>query len=145
LGICVTLALVTLVVRPTHAADLLIVEAGKSIVLKYPEKIETVSLANDDIADVVAITADELVVIGKVPGMTTLAVWGATTGHTMYEIKVVRNFSGRQILLEVQIGEVNKNAFSKLGFDACRRGTHAKRPPQCRRRGDRLISFCRPR
>jgi Flp pilus assembly secretin CpaC len=96
---------------------LLRVVEGKSIVLKYPEKIETVSLADDDVADVVAITADEVVIIGKVVGTTSLIVWGESQRHTAYEIKVDRSFSGLQILLEVQVGEINLSKVSELGFD----------------------------
>jgi pilus assembly protein CpaC len=98
-------------------ATLLRVVEGKSIVLRYPEKIETVSLADDDVADVVAITADEVVIIGKEIGTTSLIVWGISQRHTAYEIKVDRSFSGLQILLEVQVGEVNLNKVSELGFD----------------------------
>jgi pilus assembly protein CpaC len=90
---------------------------GKSIVLKYPEKIETVSLANEDIADVVLVTPTELVIIGKEVGITTLLVWGETKKHTMYDIKVERNISGQQVVLEVQVGEVNKSALSEYGLD----------------------------
>jgi pilus assembly protein CpaC len=115
LGLAIIIAV--LASRPANAVPPVVVEEGKSIVLKYGEKIETVSLANDKIADVVAITADELVVIGKLPGTTSLVVWGKSLAHTIYELKVVRNFSGRQVILAVQIGEVNKNAFDNLGFD----------------------------
>jgi pilus assembly protein CpaC len=93
------------------------VVVGKSKVLRYPEKIETVSLANEEIADVVAITADELVVIGKETGRTSLIVWGESMTHTQYEIIVDRTASGRQILLEVQIGEVNTTELDELGVD----------------------------
>ncbi|MEW6749875.1 MAG: pilus assembly protein N-terminal domain-containing protein [Candidatus Latescibacterota bacterium] len=93
------------------------VEVGKSIVLGFPEKVETVSLANDQIADVVAVTTDEIAVIGKQVGTTTLAVWGQSQGHQIFEIRVVRDFTGLQIMLEVQVGEVNRSALSELGVD----------------------------
>jgi pilus assembly protein CpaC len=35
----------------------------------------------------------------------------------MHNIVVDRNFSGQQIMLEVQIGEVNRNTLKELGFD----------------------------
>lgn len=107
---------------PDHAAaqwaptKVRVVE-GRSTVLRHPEKIQTVSLANDQIADVVAITSDELVVIGRKVGNTTLLVWGESLRYMTYEIQVDRNFSGKQIILEVHVGEVSKNTFSDLGFD----------------------------
>ncbi len=96
---------------------LLRVIKGKSIVLNYDEKIQTVSLADNEIADVVSVTPTELVVIGKEVGMTSLIVWGESKRHTAYDIKVERNISGQQVVLEVQVGEVNKTALSEYGLD----------------------------
>lgn len=100
----------------TRVEDFRVTE-GHSRVLRHREKIKTVSVASDSIADVVAITADELVVIGKKAGNTTLIVFGETTPYVMHNIIVDRNFSGQQILLEVQIGEVNRSTLKELGFD----------------------------
>jgi Flp pilus assembly secretin CpaC len=96
---------------------LLRVAKGKSIVLIYPEKVQTVSLANEEIADVVTVTPTELVVIGKEVGITSLIVWGESQKHTVYDVKVERNISGKQVVLEVQVGEVNKTALSEYGLD----------------------------
>jgi Flp pilus assembly secretin CpaC len=102
----------------TFSADKEIrVVKGKSVVLEYPEKVQTISLANSDVADVVSITPTELVIIGKEVGITTLAVWGESKKHISYDIKVDRNFAGQQVVLEVKVAEVNKNAASELGFD----------------------------
>jgi pilus assembly protein CpaC len=90
---------------------------GKSTVLNYPEKIETVSLANQDIADVVSVTPTDLVVIGKEVGVTSLVVWGESKKYTQYDVKVERNISGQQVVLEVKVGEVNKTALSAYGLD----------------------------
>jgi pilus assembly protein CpaC len=98
------------------AAELRVVE-GHSKVLRHREKIKSVSVANNEVADVVAVTPDELVVIGKKVGNTTLIVFGETTPYVMHNIIVDRNFSGQQILLEVQIGEVNRSTLKELGFD----------------------------
>lgn len=98
-------------------SELLRVMKGKSIVLTYPEKIQTVSLANEDIADVVSVTPTEMVIIGKEVGVTTLLVWGESKRYTEYDIKVDRDISGQQVVLEVQVGEVNRSALSELGTD----------------------------
>jgi pilus assembly protein CpaC len=102
---------------PACAVQQLRVIQGQSIVVKYPEKIETVSLASDSVADVTSITSDELIVIGKIPGVTSLVVWGASLNHTQYLIKVDRSFSGRQVLLEVEVGEIKKSKLDQLGLD----------------------------
>lgn len=105
-------------VSSLHAQEqLLRVVKGKSIVLKYHEKIKTVSLANKDIADVVSITPVEIVIIGKEVGITSLLVWGESETHTGYDIKVERDVTGQQVVLEVQVAEVNKSALSEYGID----------------------------
>lgn len=97
-------------------ADFHVIE-GHSRVLRHKEKIKTVSVANSEVADVVAITSDELVVIGKKAGNTTLIVFGEYSPYVQHNIVVDRNFSGQQIMLEVQIGEVNASTMKELGFD----------------------------
>lgn len=97
--------------------NLVRVVKGKSTVLPYAEKVHTVSLADEDIADVVTVTSTELVVIGKEVGMTSLIVWGESRRHTVYDIKVDRNISGQQVVLEVQVAEVNKSALGEFGMD----------------------------
>jgi len=113
---CVCSLMTSPVLAQSTGEELRVVK-GHSMVLRHPEKIQTVSLADDEIADVVAITADELVVIGKEVGNTTLIVWGESQTYITHRIKVDRNFSGQQILLEVLIGEVNHNTADELGFD----------------------------
>ena len=115
--------------------QLLRVVKGKSIVLSYPEKIHTVSLANEDMADVVSVTPTELVVIGKEVGITSLIVWGESKRHTVYDVKVERNISGQQVVLEVQVAEVNKSALSMYGLDFLM----VDWDPSHIRRGDKIL------
>ena len=115
--------------------QLLRVMKGKSIVLSYPEKIQTVSLANEDIADVVTVTPTELVVIGKEVGITTLIVWGQSKGHTVYDVKVERDISGQQVVLEVQVAEVNRTALSEYGLDFLM----VDQDPSHIKRGDKIL------
>lgn len=97
--------------------EVLRVVKGKSIVLPYSEKVHTVSLADEEIADVVSVTPTDLVVIGKEVGTTSLIVWGESKRYTVYDIKVERNVSGQQVVLEVQVAEVNKSGLSEYGLD----------------------------
>jgi len=115
--------------------QLLRVVKGKSIVVSYPEKIQTVSLADEEIADVVSVTPTELVVIGKEVGITSLIVWGESKTHTMYDIKVERNISGQQVVLEVQVAEVNKSALSEYGLDFLM----VDQDPSHIKRGDKIL------
>ncbi|MEW6751088.1 MAG: pilus assembly protein N-terminal domain-containing protein [Candidatus Latescibacterota bacterium] len=91
------------------------VEVGKSIVLTFPERVLTVCVADQEVADVAAITATEI--IGKGTGTTTLAVWDEAQRHQVFEVRVVRNATGQQVLLEVQVGEVNRTSLRELGVD----------------------------
>ena len=93
------------------------VTKGKSVVLNYTEKIKAVSIADEDVADVVSITSTALVVIGKNEGVTSLFVWGVSEKFTEYDIEVDRNTSGKQIVLEVQVAELNRSAMSEYGVD----------------------------
>lgn len=115
--------------------QLLRVMKGKSIVLSYPEKVQTVSLANEDIADVVTVTPTELVVIGKEVGMTTLIVWGESQRHTAYDVKVERDISGQQVVLEVQVAEVNRRALDEYGIDFLM----VDQDPSHIKRGDKIL------
>jgi pilus assembly protein CpaC len=98
-------------------AQLVRVTKGKSVVLDYNEKVKAVSIADEDVADVVSITPTALVVIGKKEGVTSLYVWGESEKLTEYDIEVDRNTSGQQIVLEVQVAEVNRTALSEYGID----------------------------
>ncbi|KPK77200.1 MAG: hypothetical protein AMJ89_02870 [candidate division Zixibacteria bacterium SM23_73] len=118
LVLAISFLIFSVLVSLSHAeTQLLRVVKGKSIVLSYPEKVLTVSLANQDIADVVSVTPTELVVIGKEMGMTSLIVWGESKRHTAYDVKVDRDISGQQVVLEVQVAEVNKSALGEYGLD----------------------------
>jgi len=104
--------------QPAHAqTDTLRIVEGKSTVLSFTEKVKTVSIANEDIADVVSITPTELVIIGKSVGTTSLLVWGEWQKIAGYELRVDRNVSGQQIVLDVQVAEVNRTTLSEYGVD----------------------------
>jgi pilus assembly protein CpaC len=103
--------------RPPISADTLRVPVGKSIVLQYHEKIQTVSLANESIADIVSATPTDLVIIGNEVGITSLIVWGDSDRHTYYDIKVERAVANQRVVLEVQVAEVNRTALKEYGVD----------------------------
>jgi pilus assembly protein CpaC len=114
----VIIALLVFCVSGVFAQEqLLRVVKGMSIVVSYPEKTKTISIADQDIADVASVTTNDVVVIGKKEGTTSLIVWGESGKHTTYTIEVDRNTSGQQVVLEVQVAEVNRNDLSDYGFD----------------------------
>lgn len=70
---------------PSAFAESLAVAVNKSVLLPFGT-IERVAIANPDIADV-AVAGNEVIVVGKSPGITTLHVWTAL-GRTTYDIEV---------------------------------------------------------
>ena len=96
---------------------------GKSIVLSFPERIKTISIANEAIIDVATITPTDAVVIGKDEGVTSLYIWGESGRYQSYDLKVDRSKTSQQVVLEVQIAEVNTSKMTDYGVDWLLRDT----------------------
>jgi Flp pilus assembly secretin CpaC len=96
---------------------------GKSIVLSFPEKIKTISIANEAIIDVATITPTDAVVIGKDEGVTSLYIWGESGRYQSYDMKVDRSKTSQQVVLQVQIAEVNTSKMTDYGVDWLLRDT----------------------
>lgn len=101
----------------TKVPQILRVIKGKSIVVSFPERIKTISIANEAIIDVAAITPTDAVVIGKDEGITSLYIWGESGRYQSYEAKVDRSVTSQQIVLDVQIAEVNRAKLEEYGVD----------------------------
>lgn len=96
---------------------------GKSSVVTFPERIKTISIADEEIIDVVSITPTDAVVIGKAEGATSLYIWGESGRYQAYDAKVDRAVKSQQVVLEVQMAEFNRTKFSDVGFDLLLRDT----------------------
>src|SRR5262245_14335820 len=82
---------------PAHAeAEVLRITKGKSVVVTFPERIKTMSLADQAIIDVISVTPTDAVVIGKAEGITSLYIWGESGRYQEYEAKVDRAVNSRQ-------------------------------------------------
>jgi len=99
------------------APQILRIVKGKSSVVAFPERIKTMSIADQNIIDVVSITPTNAVVIGKAEGTTSLFIWGESGNYREYEAKVDRAIKSQQVVLEVQMAEFNRTKFSDVGFD----------------------------
>ena len=69
-------------------AGKLIVTVGMSITIDSPLNIQRIYIANDNIAEAVAITPKEVLITGKGPGVTTLIVWQLNGARLVYELTV---------------------------------------------------------
>jgi pilus assembly protein CpaC len=69
------------------------VVAGKSILLKSAEPVKRVSVAKPEIADFVLISPQELYIMGKAPGVTTLMLWHDKRLIAVYDVEVAYDIS----------------------------------------------------
>jgi pilus assembly protein CpaC len=72
----------------------LLLTVGKSLVVDSPVNIQRVSVANGDLAEVIAIAPKEVLINGKAPGETTLLIWQQGGTRLFYDLTVRQN-SGR--------------------------------------------------
>ena len=69
-------------------AGRLIVTAGKSVSIDSPLIIKRVAVANQNIADTVAIGPREMLLNGKAPGETSLVIWQEDDTRLIYDVLV---------------------------------------------------------
>jgi pilus assembly protein CpaC len=69
-------------------AGKLIVTVGMSITIDSPLNIQRIYIANDTLAEAVAITPKEVLITGKGAGITTLIVWQLNGARLVYELTV---------------------------------------------------------
>jgi pilus assembly protein CpaC len=90
---------------------------GRSVVLSVPDSIGTVSIADDEIADVVVATSRQLLLNAKKIGTTSLVVWSKGNRYQTYEVVVHSGTGFNQVVLNVKIAEVSRSRLKQLGFD----------------------------
>jgi pilus assembly protein CpaC len=116
-GIVLCMAFAEAGAQDQAAPHVLRIVKGKSAVVTFPERIKTMSLADQNVIDVVSITPTDAVVIGKAEGTTSLYIWGESGRYESYEAKVDRAVTSQQVVLEVQMAELNRTKFTDIGFD----------------------------
>ena len=94
------------------------VGVGRSDVLTLRDTIGTVSIADDEVADVVVATPRQVLIVGKKVGVTTVVVWGRGSRYESYELIVHRgNLAGNQVILNVKVAEINRTRLRETGID----------------------------
>lgn len=94
------------------------VGVGRSEVLTLRDSIGTVSIADDDVADVVVATPRQVLIVGKKVGVTTLVVWGRGSRYEQYDLIVHRGRTeANQVILNVKVAEVNRTKLRETGID----------------------------
>jgi pilus assembly protein CpaC len=68
--------------------DKLVVTVGKSMIIDSPLPIQRVSVANELLAETVAVNPQEVLINGKAPGETSLIVWQRDGARMVYDLTV---------------------------------------------------------
>lgn len=98
-------------VSVVFAASPLTIESDKSLVLSVDHAVK-VAVANPDIADVVVVSDDQVVVIGKKSGVTSLQIW-SNSGLETYDVSVQDNASALIEVLRHTLGYNNITAIKQ--------------------------------
>ncbi len=96
--------------------DTVAIRFGTSMLFRFKRRLRRVSIADSTIADLQVIDPLQLMLIGRKPGFTTLAVWDS---HGDYEDCQVRVEPGgrEQVMLDVTVAEVDRNRIENQGID----------------------------
>jgi pilus assembly protein CpaC len=97
-------------------ANALTVVVGKSVSIDSARSISRVALANENVAECLAITPRELLVSGKVPGETSLVVWQDNGTRRSYDITVVPSPS-RLNAVQKQVAQEFPNVDIRISMD----------------------------
>lgn len=100
------------------------IPSGTSQVYDLPEVISRVSIANSRVADVEILGSNQLMVIGRQPGFTTLVVWDQAGDYIERQIWT-ENAGHQQVLLHVIVAEIDLNKLQEQGVDFAAAMTNA--------------------
>lgn len=101
---------------PEPGSILQVVER-QSKVIEFDFDVETVSITDPEMADVILVTPRQILVHGKDVGKTSLIVWDEYQSFYDYQLKVISAKTNEQIMLRVRVAEVNRDRLSELGID----------------------------
>ncbi|MFZ0888730.1 MAG: pilus assembly protein N-terminal domain-containing protein [Candidatus Binataceae bacterium] len=91
------------------------VVAGTLRVFDFTEPVTRVSIADSRIADVEATGPNQLIVLGREPGLTSLVVWQA--GHYGEHLVRVEKGGPQQVQLNTVVAEINRTKIEQQGID----------------------------
>ncbi len=103
--------------------DTVSIRFGTSRLFRFAPRIRRVSIADTSIADLQVIDPHQLMLIGRKPGLTTLAVWDTQGHYEDCQVRVAQ--SGReQVMLNVTVAEVDRTRMENQGVDLSVALTH---------------------
>lgn len=111
---------------PAAAGDAVIpVELVAGRALPVSGAVTKVTVANPDVADVVVVNADDVVITANAPGQTDIILWGSAPGmRRHYRVTVRAAAARRQVVLAVKFAEVRRETLRQLGASLLYRSTN---------------------
>lgn len=103
---------------PTDSIIRIDLPVGRSHPLAVSAGVNKVSVANPDIADVVAVSPQDVVINAKAAGETDVIIWPNTGAVAHYRIAVHSPADRKQILVSVKFAEVRKTLLYDVGVSA---------------------------
>ena len=103
--------------------DTVSIRFGSSRLFRFERRIRRVSIADTTVADLQVIDPHQMMLIGRKPGFTTLAVWDSQGHYEDCQVRVAP--SGReQVMLNVTVAEIDRTRIENQGVDLSAALTH---------------------
>jgi pilus assembly protein CpaC len=90
---------------------------GQTDVLEFSSSVKRVSIANPEIADATVTTPHQILINGKLLGVTSMVVWDEQERYSKFKLIVHSENTYHQVMLKVRFAEVSRTAFQELGFN----------------------------
>jgi pilus assembly protein CpaC len=90
--------------------------AGKSLILDLERTAKRVSVANPEVAEVLIISPEQVMVNGLKNGETSIIIWDNNGNYRMNTLVVGDQLSD-QVMLDVTVAEINRSAAERHGVD----------------------------
>jgi Flp pilus assembly secretin CpaC len=96
--------------------DTISMRFGSSRIFNLPRRIKRVSIADSEIADVQVVDPHQLMLIGRKPGFTTLAVWDSQGLYQERQVRIEQS-GQQQVMLNVMVAELDRSRLENQGVD----------------------------
>jgi len=127
-----SLLLATLIASPVAAQQAqqpvtpLELPVGRSFPIRSDVAVTRVSIADPEVADVVVISENEVVINSIKSGETDAIIWLANNTRLHYRIQVHSPSDRKQIAISVKFAEVRRNALRNVGLSGLYRDNHTR-------------------
>lgn len=117
-AVLLTIAIASPVLAQEPEVTKIDLPVGRSYPINFPAGVSKVTVAIPEIADVVAVSPNDVVVNAKTTGETDMLVWPARGAVMHYRVLVHSPADRKQILVGVKFAEVRKNLLYDVGLSA---------------------------